>query len=243
MRLKTIIGAAALCALCISAVAASSATAGPTWYTCMEVATNTGGFYDDHCKTTSGTTHDWSTVELEPGKLTPVESFQDAGSEFTLSATLSGVKVKIVCSTLSSSGELENSGSNAVGQKFVSSFSGCAVTEPKEKNCTVNEPITTKSLKVAGTMPKETENKVTFSPESGEEYATVTIANCTTSALNGPKPVKGSAAGVGTEADGSLLEFTEGSSSLTLGGQAAKFTGKARTVEKGKTNTVALETP
>lgn len=242
MKRKSIIAVAMVCAICASAVAASSAMAVPPhWYKCVEVPEGTGKYANNHCSA-EGAPKKWSTVRLSNG--VPTEVSSAAASNFTLSATLSGIKTKIVCSTIANSaGSIENTEAEGKGSGQVIAFSGCEVSEPAGKGCTVNQPITTNALKVATTMPTSTENKVTFTPESSEEYATVTLANCSVGALNGPKPVKGSAAGVGSESDASLLTFTSTSSSLTLAGQTATFTGSSRTSMKGTEETIALETP
>jgi hypothetical protein len=100
-------------------------------------------------------------------------------------------------------------------------YTGCTVTKPANKSCVVkNGAITTNILK-STTSLTTTPAGVKFEPSTGTEFVAITIEKCTTAALNGTFPVKGTEIAV---PEGALLK-TSGSTGLTFAGNAAKLTG------------------
>jgi hypothetical protein len=238
-RRNSILGALFLSALCFCAFGAANAFAVKSVQ--MHECVNTGGNgsgthgtkYVEGCGSTiAGGV--WETVKQVGSK--KLKSTQT--SAFTLAATVAGVKFKIECSTLNGTGEGENSGEVFVGKNIVEVFSGCAVTEPAGKGCTVTKEITTNTLKA-----ETKEMNVNFTPAVSETFVTITISGCSVGALNGEKPVTGSASAVFTEEAPNTAEFTATSGSvLKFGGQAATFIGKAHS-KTAEGTTVAFETP
>jgi hypothetical protein len=153
------------------------------------------------------------------------------------------VKFKITCTGESGSGELENTGSGSssqiIGSSIFVSYEGCTVTEPSGKGCTVPSTLTTNSLKAE--TPKETMNTV-YKPTSGETFITIPVSGCSSGALNGEKPVTGSATSITEAGTPKVQEFTSSSgSALKFGGQAATFISSNGVTTGGAA--VAAETP
>jgi hypothetical protein len=151
---------------------------------------------------------------------------------------LAGVKFKIECESVEGEGEAGNTAEGVAGEAFSAVFTGCAVTEPAGKGCTVPATITTNTLSVA-----TKEMSVDYKPKEGETFVTINVSGCSVGALNGAKPVTGSASTVVTEEEPTSGEFTATSgSALKFGGQTATLIGKTHAKTKEGT-TVALEAP
>lgn len=221
-RRNSILGALFLGAVCLCAFGAATAFAASIQlHECKEATGGTGEtavrYSDSNCQT-ENESGKFST-QLVTGSKVPVTAYGTGA--FGLLSVLSGVKVNIDCSTLTGEGTAENSGEIAKGEG-VAVFSGCVVSEPAGKGCTVKEPIMTNIVK------GDTKGmKVHFVPAAGETFVTFAIEGATCPAgIKGEKPVKGSATGEVTEGAPTAVEFTESSgSSLSFGGQTLKFIG------------------
>jgi hypothetical protein len=230
--------ATAICSICIGAFGAGNASA-LTLHQCES------GFHP------FATTPRYSTSlcneELAEGNFKTVPLFFSP-SKFTtmttgetkLRTTIGGVAFEITCTGWAGPGEaknLESGGSSA--SEIVWEFSGCTVTSPAGKGCAVSAgAFSSNKLKAASP-----EMGITFSPESGETIATITIEKCSTPALNGAKALKGTAKATVNEKTPQSQEFTSTSgSSLTFGGQTATFTGKSHWRTEDGT-VLAAETP
>jgi hypothetical protein len=245
-RLKIGVGVAVMSALCVCAVGVGSASA-LTAHQCE----NTGGsgigtgtrYETSSCTAVNQTSGNFETVRVagkNSGKVTPGPT-----GVSTLAATVAGVKFKISCTGESGTAELENTGSGTssqvLGSAIVVNYEGCTVVEPKEKGCKVPSTITTNSLKAE--TPKET-MKTVYTPTTGETFVTIVVSGCSSEALNGSKPVTGSATSLVPEGVmGELQEFTSTSgSALKFGGQAATFISANKLCTNNGTP-IYLETP
>lgn len=237
-RRKSILGALTLSALCLCAFGAANAYAVKSiqLHECKETTKGTPTQYNSSACNVKEVGGAFQTEKITTLK----NSFKSTQtSAFTLAATVAGVKFKIECSTLNGTGEGENSGEIAVGSNIVEVFSGCKVTEPAGKGCTVPEKITTNTLK-----SETKEMKAIYTPASGETFVTITVSGCSVEGLNGAKPVTGSASAVVTEETPTTAEFSATSgSALKFGGQTATFIGKAHIATSPGGQVVALETP
>jgi hypothetical protein len=229
-----IAGALALCAL----GAANASAANLRLHECKETITEgTGVRFTANCAKKDQVNGTWETVKLPPGL---VKVRTTGTSKFSLKATVAGVEFKIECESVEGEGEAENTAEAMSGSSTGESFTGCAVVKPEGKGCTVPSTIKTKALSVS-----TKEMNVNYKPQEGETFVVITVSGCSVGALNGEKPVTGTASAVVTEEEPTSAEFTATSgSALKFGGQTATFIGKAHSrtnVVNG--NTLALETP
>jgi hypothetical protein len=238
----TITGLAALCALALSAVAASGASAGTTAFTCVagQGAANTNADCQPGSTGTSGhvgiAANTSTTLKLN--KLTnPVLTGKLFGATAELSAT--GVEcVSCHAENKEVGGVMEFTGKGALtftGVKVVGLESKCVVESAKP------EDIGTKPLK----FTTVSSGGLTFEPETGTTLAEFQIFNvpgqtCTVQGLvkiTGIAPVT---------LDGSKLKvnITKASGLLQANGEKASLTGEG-TIEAGPTaaeHPVALTT-
>jgi len=158
----------------------------------------------------------------------------------TLQATVAGVKFGISCTGQSGSAKAENTaGNQIIGKEITVSYEGCTVTEPSGKGCTVPTTITTNKLK-----SETKEMSSIYKPESGETFVVIKVSGCSVEALNGEKPVTGSATSLVTEAEPLTQEFSASSgSALKFGGQTATFINKTKLHTTADKVPVAAETP
>jgi hypothetical protein len=135
-RRKAIVGLSVLCALCLSAFAASGASAaGTTAGECTSSAT-TKDFEDAHCDR-SKTPGTFGHVLFPVNTVTNVTAVNDltgTGSPFILAGKIAGVVIHIDCNTVSGTGTVTNKLSGATmivefGQS-TTNFTNCSVTTP-----------------------------------------------------------------------------------------------------------------
>lgn len=81
----------------------------------------------------------------------------------------------IVCKSATHTGEFNMGGASLVAEKVVITFKECSVTNEPNKHCVVSEPIVTKDIK--GTFTGAEATKISFAPETGSEFAKITIKN------------------------------------------------------------------
>ncbi|MGD9736123.1 MAG: hypothetical protein AB7V58_11035 [Solirubrobacterales bacterium] len=203
---RTAIATALLCALAISAIAASSASAGGNIYTCVKVEEG-AEFDDQHCTSKVGVLE--YKHELIEGWTWVRQTNANTASETTaaqvvkLLGALSGVVTEVQCTTAEGEGEIGNEGTSASGTGTVE-YTGCTVTKPAGKGCKVSGGEITTNL-LALTTAGQTGTNVKISPNSGTEFASVKIESCSVPALNNTFPVTGSLIAT---ANGAVLSTT-----------------------------------
>jgi hypothetical protein len=198
---KAAIGLAVLCALIVSAFAASSASA-DTAYKCQEQVSSAFQWKDEHClnESTGGNTGKFAHVVIVKNTATPItgsnsktEEGTTASSTAKLKGVAGGVETEIQCTTVGGSGSMENKEEGATmwaqGTGEIN-YSGCSVTKPAGKGCVVNSgKVNTKTLAAS---TKGLTKQLKFEPASGTEFASITIESCSVSGLNKTFPVTGS---------------------------------------------------
>jgi hypothetical protein len=136
-RRRAVVGLAVLCALCISAFSAASASAkGTTAVECSKSAT-TKDFEDEHCDkgVTSGGV--WGHIAFPNGtavNVTAVNDLTGTASNFKLMGKIAAVAIEIECTKVSAKGTVTNK--EAAGAMSITfgnsstSFSGCKLLAP-----------------------------------------------------------------------------------------------------------------
>jgi hypothetical protein len=153
------------------------------------------------------------------------------GSTQDISGTVGGVKFTVSCEAVTSSGEAENFEEEGeelfIGKEMVVEYTKCTVTAPAGKGCKVAEPIKTTKLKSAVVSEPEEQSRIKLEPESGTNFATITVSGCSISGLNGEKTIEGTITGVVPSSELWMLEFTSTSgSALKMAGQTLTYAGK-----------------
>ena len=198
------------------------------FFRCEAVAPGTGE-YQFGCFRKAMPLSDWERVYIGS---TPETIKTASSSAFELETTISEQTLLISCSTEAGTGTGKNpepfKSTNGEGEATLT-FESCAVSKPG--GCTVpSKKITTSKLHEAVEESKTLGLGINFSPASGTTFATVVLnEGC---ALGKEVTVKGSDFGVVNEK--AELEFTNASSSLTVGTKEAKLRGKLKQAnEKG----------
>ncbi len=256
-RRFTIIGVAVLCALALSAIAATGASAGTTAFTCVNEGPFVGAnkFTEEHCKTVNNTTGTWGHRTVAAGEttvitLTSLTNPKLEGKLFGANVTLEATGVECIeCS-------FENREVEIAGVKTMEvvgpaagdaaghlTFTGVKVVGLEEK-C---EVVGTKAEDIS-TMPL----KFTTTVSTG---ATLEPATGTILAEFGIKAKTGkecSVAGSGFKVTGSSkatlsgatlnVNVTKESGELKLEGEKAALKGEA-TLKIGKPATVSEPNP
>jgi hypothetical protein len=243
---KTVIGLAVLCALAISAFAASSASAN-TAFLCSksaEVKDKVGA----HCLDIPGT-KEWGHVKIEKNVKTTITGTNANTAEETKTArssklrgTAAGVETEVICTTVSGNGSMENKEEGATmwaeGTGTIN-YSGCSVSKPAGKGCVVTGGVVnTKELKAT---TKGLTNQLLFTPASGTEFASVTISSCSVAGLNNTFPVTGEIKG--TTEGGTTTSTHTGTTeqnTLKFAGQKAGLDGAITIKEKEKVLALAI---
>jgi hypothetical protein len=247
----------AMCALVAQgADAAFTQSTKLTAYTC---ALNGGAkdFSDAHCdRAVPPPTGSFGHV-LITGK-TPIvatnaktASSTTASTPAILSATVAGIPTKITATTVTGTGFVENSGTEAnmkVSGEVTTEFSGITVNEPA--NCTV-KPIKFSSTFVG--VEEGTKMGLEFKPASGTVFAELTYEGASCGLKGVTAKVSGSAigtGGAGSEAAGSggtkVLESGNGMESLKIGTATVSVTSvetiRMAPVEGVEQNPISLTT-
>jgi hypothetical protein len=239
---KTIVAVACMAALasCGLATVGTTSASAWTWHECIIIGIGTGTKYsDDHCENVN-TSGFWETMEFPAN--TPIPVVPTATANFTLKSTIAGVSFEITCTKLEGPGA-EGTNEEVGGEKIVHGtggkwkLSGCSVTAPVGKGCTVPSTLETGTL----TSTTNSVGSTKFKPASGETFVTISISGCSVAALNGSRALKGTA--TSSRVTSARQEFTSSSgSSLTFGGQSAVLTGAYHYIGPGG-GTVGLEFP
>lgn len=222
VRLKISLAALMVCAASFGAFGVSNAAAS-TLHECKttgEPGATAQRFEDSNC-TKKLETGGFQTVPLAgTAKVTA-----QGTSAFVLSMAPLGIKNKITCNSMMSSGATATN-AEVEGKMKVNGgasgleFSECAVNEPA--GCTVANPIKIKEItSVTEDLAGEV-MRTKFAPKTGTEFVTITLGNC--GLLNGGHTVNGVAR---SESEGVTTQrfSTTSGSALTFFGATATLTG------------------
>jgi hypothetical protein len=147
-----------------------------------------------------------------------------SGGEQKLKGEVAGVKLEVICTSVSDSGTLENVGGMGLGSALLL-YAGCSVHAPKPKNvegCEVGSIHTVVHALAEGTSSAPL---VKFTPASGTKFVGITFVNCKNTGLNGEHEVTGFAI-VKANNTTSELEANTGSGELVFAGNEATYEGK-----------------
>jgi hypothetical protein len=141
IRTRTLVGLAVLCALCMSAFAASSASAkGTTAGECSSTAT-IREFSDAHCDTASTSAKNFGHILFPAGTATNITAVNDltgTTSPFALAGKIAGIVIHIECTTVSGTGSVTNKEEGGamrlVFGASTTSLRRCSVLDPVEAN-------------------------------------------------------------------------------------------------------------
>jgi hypothetical protein len=214
-RIKASGGLLVASAFCLVAFGAANAFAANVELTTCQnnEGTVSQRYSDAGCSNTlaGGGEYTWKKLTAK----TSIETTE--GTESTLEATVGGIKFKITCSGLNGVGDAENSGGKIVGSAIAVNYTGCSVTEPAGKGCTVASTLKTNTL-------ISDSNLMTIKYEPIEtKFITIEVSGCSSMVLNGNKDVTGNAVAEVPEM-GKTQSFTASSgSALKYAGQTAKF--------------------
>jgi hypothetical protein len=214
-RIKASLGLLVASALCLAAFGAATASAANLeLHTCESNAGTAAQRYSDAgCTNTQAGTGEFTWMKVTTK--TATEAIE--GTESTLAATVAGIKFKIACSDVDGTGEAENSGGKIVGSAILVTYTGCAVTEPAGKGCTVSSTLSIETLKSASSL-----TTIKYEPV-GTRFITFAVSKCSSAVLNGNKEITGSAVAKVPEM-GKTQSFTATSgSALKYAGQTATF--------------------
>jgi hypothetical protein len=260
-RRKSVVGLAVLCALCMSAFAASSASAkGTTAGECSSTAP-TKEFEDAHCDRTTSPLA-FGIVPFTTGtatKVTAVNDLTGTSKPFILAGKIAGIVTHIQCNTVTGTGTVTNKEEGgamklAFGES-TTSFTNCSVLDPVEATKCVVEVETVKAtesdpmtLKKGTTTTDVTGNSLPEPVEetggtemglkftaSGAQFTKIKLsgAECKPAAFVNTFPVTGSA--IATGGRGST-EATTSSGATGIFSKAStikflKFAGNPATLE------------
>lgn len=236
------IGLALICTLALSVSAAPSALAASakntTPFTCVKVEPQGGEFSDPHCdKKVPFPTGKYAHVEIPPGTQTAAvignEETQNETKEASpavLKGTVFGVKLEVVCKTVSGEATLTGEEPEAKIHRFktVGKIKKSSCTVAKPAGCKVKEPIelSVTAEGVEGIGAEKNEMGIEFKP-TGEHLAQVTIEGCI---FAGTFNVDGTAIATGAPAPtekhtGATKKFTNAMTkeTLKLAGNAAEL--------------------
>ncbi len=234
-RRMTIIGLAALCALALSAVAATGASAGTTAFTCVSGgAAGPNKFTDEDCVTVNNTTGTFGHTAIPPNTLTTLKinkltNPKLEGKLFGANVTLEGTGVECVgCSAENKEvgGVMEVTGTGGTltftGVKVVGLEEKCEVVGTKV------EDITTKPLKFTTTVS----TGATLEPETGTTLAEFSIKaktgkECSVAGSNFKVTGKSAATLKGAKL---TVNVTKESGELKLEGEKAALKGEGTVV-------------
>jgi len=235
---RAAVGLSLLCALAFCAFVAPSAQAivGTTAVTCEPVEPPTGtGFSDEHCNNAVTTGASWRHGPLGAEKPTAIEGTNEKTASATAASTTAvlegeagGLKTKIECKIVASTGTLANevnaegagkpeNGLMTVSGTATINYTKCTAPEPLKGTCTVTEPIVAEAT--AMSKSENGEMWVEFKgAKAGGVFTEITLGVC---AVKGTYKVTGTA--IGTP-KGATLEFIKGEPKSTL-----EFAAKAAT--------------
>jgi hypothetical protein len=242
---RSVIGIALLCALALSAFAASSASAAAG--RAFECVSGKGTLRGEHCLTTGTASATFGHVEIKNGVATEITgtnaksaSETTASSPTTLAGTIAGVKTAVVCTGVAASGTLTNA-TTGVSTFLETTATGCTVEEPAGKGCVIpGEEIEMPSL-TATSVGRTNNNELEIKGPTGGNIGLIEIKGCANEAPPANAyPLKGSYIVTTTGATLEKVEATiTAQKTLKFGGQVAGLNG-AITISKKGSNPLAL---
>lgn len=224
MRGKTFLGSLCFSVVCMCVIAVSSASADRI-HECKKVSPGGTGdtakrYTSAECETENASSGEFRTVPVAANTpLTPT-----ATSNFTIATPFFGINFVTTCTGVTSSNTVATNGESG-GSTFASgtgklSFTGCSVTAPAGRGCTVPSTITTSELN----FKTDASGNIKYEPSAGEVFVTIPVSGCSAEALNGNKEVKGT--GQSTRKSAPTQEFSAASGSkLTFAGQVSTLSG------------------
>jgi hypothetical protein len=239
---RYVVGLAALAILIFSAIGASTASAEQVAYECSSSAASKT-FSDAHCVSSGGSS--FGHVKIEgttevSGTNAKTASETTAAAVGKLKSSLAGVETEIQCTT-----------DKLISAKLTVTLvhitldirigkSGCTVTKPAGKGCTVSGgSIETKELQ-ATTMGQAAGN-IKITPAEGTEFASIKIEKCSVEALNNTFPVTGSLVATATGATVSTTHAgITSQGTLKFGGVKAGLEGSLTITRTSTGNGIAL---
>jgi hypothetical protein len=217
--LRSVVGLCLLCALGISAIAASGAAAsnGTTAVTCKEKKEPGGkGFSRAHCSAadavTEGAKYEHVAIAEETATKVKATNANTSGettgsTTVKLQSTQSGTPLELQATGWEGTGSMFNTKDPETGEHYVQeegtvTFTGVTVTKPAGKGCEVEGgSIKTNQLSVTS---QEQGMALKFVPKFAEPFASFNMKGCSTGALNGLYEIKGSLLG---HPDGAVVTF------------------------------------
>ncbi|HET7444462.1 MAG TPA: hypothetical protein VFJ57_07370 [Solirubrobacterales bacterium] len=230
---KSIIGVSVLCALALSVLGVTSASAAQRAYTCTKNVTDLAKqFKDAHCETQGTPPQTYGHLLITTANTATHISNAKTASSTTAAAVsklkgaLSGVETEVQCTGLTGGGALTNAAESVSGTATLE-YSGCTVTKPAGKGCVVKGgAITTESL--AATTVGQAAGNLKITPAGETNFAVIPIEKCSIEALNNNFPVTGS---VVVTVTGATLSTTHSGvttqNTLKFGGVKAGLEGSA----------------
>jgi hypothetical protein len=250
-RRKAVVGLAVLCALCLSAFAASSASAGTTAAECSSSAP-VKDFEDAHCDravSSGGSFGHIAFTNGTPVSVTAVNDLTGTSSPFKLSGKLAGNITHIQCTTVSGTGTVEN---KLVGTEMraefgasTTSFSNCSVLDPPafvpctvavatthatetgamnlKKGTAVKNVTETENIEPVEESATGTEMGLKFTQE-GSKFTSITLtgASCPAAVRGIEFPVEGSAIATGGRGSASTVS-SSGATGIFTQASTIKF--------------------
>jgi hypothetical protein len=232
-----LLGLSLICALLVSALAASSATAaelGTTAFTCKtqtNPAAGAVGFSDEHClNPTTGKDVKFEHVELTPKSDTKVTATNSntadstkKSAEFILTGKIGGLNGEIGCTTAHMEGAMDNFQflpMKVYTDEIKMSFTGCTTKGFLAFiKCKVSKEVIW--VKAPSAESKSNTMEVVFNPEVPNKFAFFDIEGC---GIEEEYAIEGNPNAI---ARGATLEFTKDSTSgLSMEGAQASLTGQ-----------------
>jgi hypothetical protein len=230
---RYVLGLALLCALVVSGIAASSASAiGTTVVECQE---NSGsvGFEDPHCVTGTSDKTKVKYVHKEVGALNETKVYGNnekttagtTGRDFALlEFTFLQEPIAVTCTEESVGIATVSNYAGppmSIGGKAIVNFRGCTLTKPAGEGC---ELVKTEISAKVQFATKENTMEIEFSPEGTDPFASFEIKKCKEFLLNGIYDIRGTANAI---PEGATLTTTKTSSGgLTMGKNKVTLTSK-----------------
>jgi hypothetical protein len=187
-RRRAVIGLTMLCAIAMSALlasGASAATSGTTAFTCKSGFGAAGKFTDAHCLNAGA--GDFKHVGIKAAEVTEITGTSAKTASSTtldqpsvLEGTLSGIITAIECKKVNGTGTMENVLEGEVHFAKgggVLNYTECAVTKPAGRECKVKGNAVTTNTLTATT--KGAGDLLEFIGEgAGKSFAPIVIENC-----------------------------------------------------------------
>jgi hypothetical protein len=231
-RRKSIFGVSLLCAICLCAFGAASATA-TTLYVCEKVAAGTGTWNDANCEEPGGK-KEFATKAT--GLNVPTTLVGNSSTAFVLNATIAKTAVTISCKREESTGTATNTEIGGIqhneGSGMVLTFKECVFAGLK--GCALSATTVVSEKLTSETFTEAAVTYVRFLPPASGTLIPFTLATCSNTALNGAYQFTGNAVG---RSENSTLVFDTASNkkgTLSLLKEPASIIGTTLLTVGGK---------